>query len=295
MNAILSPSSENAKLSQPPPSRLASHAVGSGLERIHDVNGCARRATGIVAIDRLRRIDDTVARAIPGDPCHPHVPGGEDRYRLRRDILPIDPEHLVAALAARKDEIVSLSRLIRRVADGVGKIRERPRRGPRHGHRVRLGRGIEPTSHQDLAALWMPRQHTARAKFSVWAKRRRQRSRNRGNAVRDQRGRRRDERFLGEGALENNQTCSNQEDSANCHAACSSVEPASSAGSERCRQRRRRRRQRKAPNSIGMRDAFLAQTIDAPLVAVTLRDLSRAAAPGCRRGSPSAPRTSERE
>ena len=94
--------------------QVGERAVGSGLERIHDMNRRARRAPGIVAIDRLRRIDDTVARAIPGGPCYPHVPGGEGRYRLRGDILAIDPEHLVAALAARKDEIVSRSRLVRR-------------------------------------------------------------------------------------------------------------------------------------------------------------------------------------
>jgi hypothetical protein len=61
-------------------------------------------------------------------------------------------------------------------------------------------------------AIWLPSVDSAKA---VAAERRRERSRDRGNAVHDQRWRRRDERFLGERVLENNQSCSKQEDSAN--------------------------------------------------------------------------------
>jgi hypothetical protein len=107
------------------------HAVRLGLERIHHVHRGARGAVGVVAVDELGRVDDAVAAAIPVDPRRAFALGAQRRDLLARQVVAVDAEHLVAAHRASEEEVLAGDRLEARVADRVGKIRERRRRGAR--------------------------------------------------------------------------------------------------------------------------------------------------------------------
>ena len=142
-------------------------AIGLGLERFDDMHDRRRLALRVVAVDGLRRVHEPIALARERPPRRALTLGAQRRRRASRGVVADEPEHFVAALAAREDEILALRRFPRRVVHGVGEVGERRGRRARLGNEVELIGRVEPPAHEHLAAQRMPRDETVRAELAV--------------------------------------------------------------------------------------------------------------------------------
>ncbi len=143
------------------------HAIDRGLRGIGDVDDRARLPVRIVLVHGLCRVHGDRAVAREPQVRHALALGREGRHVLRREILAIAAEDLIAAFGLREDEILARSRLESPALHCVGIVREGDGRCARLRHQVHLVRRIEAAANEHLALVRVPREHSVRAEFAV--------------------------------------------------------------------------------------------------------------------------------